>query len=1703
MTPRESFLRVALLSLALLLPSSVCLPQFDRTYGSSLNDMAYAIIYTPASKYVVAGYTTLASYPNRYYPYAIQLNTTGDVEWSWTSPCGSLNYFHPLGLTLASDGNVVLTSFRHYGCSDTGTFVPLVTKLSVATGLHVWEMVIVSTAENVSGRSVFAVAAGLYLVAGSKGFVAKLTENYGMVWASAVGQNADVDCAFNSIVAISAEKFAAVGPVLKGGLSYCRVALGDISVANVTSYLDVGGLYNVTCYQVVVASDGNLLVAAEEDRSAFGLTVAIYVLKFSPTLAVMWGKETQDYYDRYARSIQEMTNGKIVVAGYFGTLTSSYYQIFVITLTSTGDYLGSQTHQYSTYQEAHSVCVTSDGTIAAAGFTLSPYSAGYYDFYVFTDKCGTQAYPKSDGTCGYCSVVGCVLCNSASGCDKCYFGIGAHTSNLGVTYCYSPCPNGYYAAGGKCQPCLDGCKKCTNSYICEVCNAGLYRLRKELAALETDQCVASCADLGYTDLDGYCTSTTGGCFASCETCGTKTYDCQGCTFGYYLAAETSASVHDCKPCMQNCLECSGTAKCDQCQSGYYLVTKSDTLEECVKLCDLGYYKDSYLEECATCVDHCRWCTGRNFCAECDDGYYLYTDLANTVCNACVENCKVCTNGTTCLECISGYIRTPGTGTISDSCSSSCGTHYYHNSTSGECKSCDFRCLKCTGPTVAECTECDPGAVGVVKSSETGLCVCDLGYLTNSSSCDPCPDSPFCRECDLVEGCTSCAYGLKYNLNEKNCSCPKGEFKDYAAGRCGDCSPVCGECAGPTNAECVAGKCAAGAYPLFDLPTTCLYGCDGGFVLYHIDSASLTCKELVCDPSCGQCIGTEPTDCVTCADPTKVQYNGTCSSSACPSGYFASSIRICTPCGQNCSLCSSAIGCTECSVPALLQSGECVSACADGYFSSSDQLCRPCKPPCTECAGTDSLCTRCSSGLYLDPSSHTCLALASKPPHTYTAGDNSTFFPCSSECAECFGPGYDECVGCELGYAEIRPNVCVKIECQDGFYLSAETGVCKECNVRCKICSGGGIGDCTWCQEGYVLEGSLCKSCEEIHAGLKADPNDPAKCVAVCGDGIKFASEECDDGNTLDGDGCSADCRVEKGFACDSSGNTCYSTQPPVPMLRVTRGNGRVVLSFTQPIQFSSGDIMLSSIQPSLVSASKTCTLIWTPIAPSVKLGTVSQIEANTEIRCSISGKTEKIRLVFTDPTLFRSQDDVALGAYEVSAKLYRSRWMGTSEQQAVDALGTAVKSASILLFALSMAQYLLQSVALGSFWAFVNMLQILMYTPVMNAYVPEGLLQFMTNYLSVSQMQLPFSVDILPDSWTGSLKSQLLNVNLQDFGLSSASFLYNFCDQFVTWILLFLLYCVLVILDRLRPENRFQFIGRWKQDYTYNTVIRALIETFLDLTFYPALDLSMHSAANAVRFSSCLASSLALMLCFAFLVVCSLLTSLPTGEYEATEFKQGCSTITEEFRENEGPFVRGYYCVFIVRRAVFVVLLVFVDGSSVAQIVLTVLLDLGMLVYVSVFRPYKSHFDNCINIYNESVILFTHGSLLFLLDGEQSDLRLATGLGWTCIVLILASAIFVWGSMLFPWVGAAVGYLCPQGRPRTESATEAKGLASPAPGHGENGEKLEDVSVEPLGKLPKKKKRMNRRRGKGRRKHKKRPEQKRVASEEGVKAPSV
>ena len=97
-------------------------------------------------------------------------------------------------------------------------------------------------------------------------------------------------------------------------------------------------------------------------------------------------------------------------------------------------------------------------------------------------------------------------------------------------------------------------------------------------------------------------------------------------------------------------------------------------------------------------------------------------------------------------------------------------------------------------------------------------------------------------------------------------------------------------------------------------------------------------------------------------------------------------------------------------------------------------------------------------------------------------------------------------------------------------------------VTGKLCGNSTIDNSQGenCDDGNTVSGDGCNSICQTEANWNC-PTPGQKCenLAKCGNGILTSDEVCDDGNTVSGDGCSADCKtVEPGWQCRVPGKPC-------------------------------------------------------------------------------------------------------------------------------------------------------------------------------------------------------------------------------------------------------------------------------------------------------------------------------------------------------------------------------------------------------------------------------------------------------------------------------------------------------------------------------------------------------------------------------------
>jgi len=105
-----------------------------------------------------------------------------------------------------------------------------------------------------------------------------------------------------------------------------------------------------------------------------------------------------------------------------------------------------------------------------------------------------------------------------------------------------------------------------------------------------------------------------------------------------------------------------------------------------------------------------------------------------------------------------------------------------------------------------------------------------------------------------------------------------------------------------------------------------------------------------------------------------------------------------------------------------------------------------------------------------------------------------------------------------------------------------------------------------------------------------------KCGEICGDGILIYLQ-CDDGNTISGDGCSSHCLIEKGWTCNSTNSTssksiCSLIDPPIiSVIKFSKQGGsniiNAIFEMSLPILVSNSNliIIISNMSTNLYSYS--------------------------------------------------------------------------------------------------------------------------------------------------------------------------------------------------------------------------------------------------------------------------------------------------------------------------------------------------------------------------------------------------------------------------------------------------------------------------------------------------------------------------------------
>ena len=265
-------------------------------------------------------------------------------------------------------------------------------------------------------------------------------------------------------------------------------------------------------------------------------------------------------------------------------------------------------------------------------------------------------------------MLNCATCNSNLQCASCIAGFSLFDIGLGLNRCMQACPQGLYAIGAVCKPCMGMCKTCSSEGPCTLCLPGfVYTITTDAA--KKPVCAAACnPSNSFVDSAQVCQL----CPTNCDKCSSAT-DCLSCTTKFYDSNSNSAATCQacpsgeyrldnqlpCLNCPFNCAECTSPTQCSKCKTGLYL-----NVADCKLTCTATTMKKTDDAGLMTCV------TDGITATDCGDYFYeLAAVQANPKeCKKCiVTDCKTCTTAPASCEACKPGMKTSADKSKCEAC----------------------------------------------------------------------------------------------------------------------------------------------------------------------------------------------------------------------------------------------------------------------------------------------------------------------------------------------------------------------------------------------------------------------------------------------------------------------------------------------------------------------------------------------------------------------------------------------------------------------------------------------------------------------------------------------------------------------------------------------------------------------------------------------------------------------------------------------------------------------------------------------------------------------------------------------------------------------------------------------------------------------------------------------------------------------------
>lgn len=241
-------------------------------------------------------------------------------------------------------------------------------------------------------------------------------------------------------------------------------------------------------------------------------------------------------------------------------------------------------------------------------------------------------------------------------------------------------------------------------------------------------------------------------------------------------------------------------------------------------------------------------------------------------------------------------------------------------------------------------------------------------------------------------------------------------------------------------------------------------------------------------------------------------------------------------------------------------------------------------------------------------------------------------------------------------------------------------------------------------------------------------------------------------------------------------------------------------------------------------------------------------------------------------------------------------------------------------------------------WSLVNTLQLISYLPLMIAYYPDHV-KIMFEILKFVNLEFEFLADMFKRTFSiEGIETPSFSERFDSYGIESTLFLDN-CASLITSFLISLL--TLGILVTIHPAicitKLKNMVGNMISSYFWNNFLRFFTEGYIEIFFGALLNVVMFNYETWHETISLALSGIICILSFIFPLVTFAMLYDKREKIKKGEYQEKFGTMFADFKLTKGWYSFQYYSAFLIRRFLYIFMLIVGISQPVLQCNLFVL----------------------------------------------------------------------------------------------------------------------------------------------------------------------